>query len=467
MTVSQAAPGARERQFSRLGWPLFLFVLAITGTSAGCVDLTEPWNEAETASGAGGAVAADAPVNPEPDGPDAVDGLGNPDVGAGPSVVDVGVNGSIDGGGSSSDAPGVQGIDGADTFDAGGIAPLDGGLGAGGDARGGAGGGRGKGGAGGSSGTSDAASSSFDGGADARTGSGGSKDAPSSGTGGKPTSTGGAGGSLGAGGVSGSGGTPDASVQDAPSDAASVVPDVVDLAPDTVSSAGLVAYYPCESVSGAVLRDQSGRGNDGTIAVGPLSTGGAPGTADASVAQAFSLVDGKVGKALALSASNDGYIQLPAGMLAGANEMTVAAWVRVHSSESFMRVFDFGVDTYAFLYLTTNKGGVIHFRMTKQDSTTDAAAIDQVLDGPSMPIDEWTHLALTIGSGGVALYVNGSLAASSAPAVLRPSDLGDIANAFIGRSEFPVDPYLDGDIDEYRIYVRALDAAEIASLAGG
>ena len=46
----------------------------------------------------------------------------------------------------------------------------------------------------------------------------------------------------------------------------------------------------------------------------------------------------------------------------------------------------------------------------------------------------------------------------------RPSDLGNTANNFIGKSQYADDPYLDADIDDFRVYKRALTAAEITAL---
>ena len=48
---------------------------------------------------------------------------------------------------------------------------------------------------------------------------------------------------------------------------------------------------------------------------------------------------------------------------------------------------------------------------------------------------------------------------------VRPSDSGDTGNHFIGRSPFATDPYLDGRIDESRIYNRVLTSDEIGVLA--
>jgi len=47
---------------------------------------------------------------------------------------------------------------------------------------------------------------------------------------------------------------------------------------------------------------------------------------------------------------------------------------------------------------------------------------------------------------------------------VRPSNLGNTANNWIGRSQFAVDPFFDGFIDDFRIYSRALSATEIAAL---
>jgi hypothetical protein len=47
---------------------------------------------------------------------------------------------------------------------------------------------------------------------------------------------------------------------------------------------------------------------------------------------------------------------------------------------------------------------------------------------------------------------------------LKPADLGDMPNDWIGHSEFSYDPYFDGTIDEFRVYNRGLTSSEIAAL---
>jgi hypothetical protein len=46
---------------------------------------------------------------------------------------------------------------------------------------------------------------------------------------------------------------------------------------------------------------------------------------------------------------------------------------------------------------------------------------------------------------------------------LSPANLGNTTQYYIGRSQY-ADPYLDGQLDQFRIYNRALSAAEVLAL---
>ena len=124
--------------------------------------------------------------------------------------------------------------------------------------------------------------------------------------------------------------------------------------------------------------------------------------------------------------------------------------------------------TTNFMYLASanSAGSGMRFRIVSAGAAD--GGVSQVIEGTQpIPVGTWTHVALVLGPSGASIYVNGALQASSADVTLRPADLGSTTSAFIGRSEFPRDPYLDGAIDEYRIYSRALPEQEIAALAGG
>ena len=62
------------------------------------------------------------------------------------------------------------------------------------------------------------------------------------------------------------------------------------------------------------------------------------------------------------------------------------------------------------------------------------------------------------------LYVDGVSVGTNTAMTLRPSNLGNTANNWIGRSAFTQDPFFNGLIDDFRIYNRALSAAEITAL---
>lgn len=216
---------------------------------------------------------------------------------------------------------------------------------------------------------------------------------------------------------------------------------------------GLLASYPCESASGAVLPDASGNSRNASLANG---NGGGP--------AGFGFGEGVIGNALTLKASAQAYVQLPRGIVSQLSAVTIATWVKLSSTAAFQRIFDFGSSTGTFMYLaTSSNGGAVRFRIT-----SDSPKKNQVLEGTSpLPVGDWVHVAVTLGDAGVSIYLDGGLVAAQAPAVMRPSDLGNTVNNFIGRSPFAADPYLDGQVDEFRIYDHVLAPEEIVYLAKG
>ena len=261
---------------------------------------------------------------------------------------------------------------------------------------------------------------------------------------------------------------PDAATETPSDPATDARGDASDGAVDGISTVGLLVYYPCEGpggASGTTLVDLSGNNNHGTLGIGPPPSSA---TADAGSTPAWSFDAGKVGNGLTLHGRAYGYVGLPEGLLVGRKEVTFATWLMVSSTTSYQRVFDFGTDTYNFMYLATanqhNTGA--RFRIFSGGAEGTDAGISQVLEGNrALVVDTWIHLALVLGPDGAALYVDGRQQASSKDVTLRPADLGSTNNNFIGRSLFVADPYLDGVIDEYRIYDRALSSEEIAALA--
>ena len=219
----------------------------------------------------------------------------------------------------------------------------------------------------------------------------------------------------------------------------------------------LIAWYPCESATGAsetLLPDSTSHGNDGTLMTG---TGGGAG---------YSFSTGKVGNALDLVLAKKGYVTLPAGLLAGACEATIATWVYINSNvNAWTRIWDFGQDTNVYMFLTpiTNTDNVARFGISLNGNTRE----EDIVAPTEVPTLKWTHVAVVLGPSGGILYFDGVPVGSNTSMTLRPADLGHTKNNYIGRSQFSDDPYLDGNIDELRIYNRALSPEEVLALATG
>lgn len=225
-----------------------------------------------------------------------------------------------------------------------------------------------------------------------------------------------------------------------------------DAGPEVLPTQGLVAYYPCEGANGSTLPDRSGNRKNATLANG---SGG-------STPVGFTFAPGKVGNGMRLNPTDKAYVSLPRGIVSQLKQLTIAAWVKMSASTTFQRIFDFGMDSSTFMYLTNFGSSGVRFRIASSNGK------NQVVEGAAaLPVGTWAHVTVTLGDDGISLFVDGNRVAQQAPAALRASDLGDTGNNYIGRSQFSVDPYLDAQIDEFRIYDRVLHASEIADLASG
>ncbi|MFJ3802933.1 beta-L-arabinofuranosidase domain-containing protein [Streptomyces sp. NPDC090088] len=173
-------------------------------------------------------------------------------------------------------------------------------------------------------------------------------------------------------------------------------------------------------------------------------------------------VDGVLGgRAVENERGSYQYVELPAGVLEGASAVTLSAWVKPGHTDAWARVFDFGNDTSRYLYLAArNARGVPRFAIT-----TGGAGGEQGLDGTAaLPVDQWSHLAVTIADGTGTLYVNGSAVARNTAMSLTPAALGALAHHWLGRSLYAGDPVFAGAFGGFDVWSRALGDEEIAGL---
>jgi alpha-L-arabinofuranosidase len=178
-------------------------------------------------------------------------------------------------------------------------------------------------------------------------------------------------------------------------------------------------------------------------------------------------VTGEFGNALQLNGGSPAqYVAVPAGITTSLTDFTVATWVNPAAINTWARVFDFGTGETVNMFLTVSAGATPRFAITVSGNGNE-----QRLNAPSaLPMGTWTHLAITLSGTTGTFYVNGTAVDTNTAMTLNPASLSATTQNNIGKSQYPPDPYLDGIVDEFQIYSRALSAAEVASLltsAGG
>ena len=225
-------------------------------------------------------------------------------------------------------------------------------------------------------------------------------------------------------------------------------------APVEASSEGLIVHYEFEGDG-----SDSAGGNHGTL-----------------FGNATITPDGKIGQGLNLAIIPDvndvnvpGYVAIDNFFYEGSGmpEVTVATWVRI-SGENDQVLVSFDRNEYWRLEINGNGGGPgqVGWDVMTSAGQVDYGSVDRVDDG------EWHHIAGVFDNGAVRLYVDGAPQPGT-----RGGDTfgrGNVRYGYIGTGSestaFNLDPrtpasHVIGDMDDVRIYHRALSPGEIAWLA--
>jgi len=200
-------------------------------------------------------------------------------------------------------------------------------------------------------------------------------------------------------------------------------------------------YLKFDETSGTSAADATGNGWNGTLVNGP------------------SWVAGYSNNAVNLSGSSQ-YVTLPSGVVSNLNDFTISAWVKQTTISTWSRIFDFGTGTSTYMFLAPRNGAnnVLRFAIT-----TGGGNGEQRIDGTAaLPTNVWTHVAVTLSGSTGVLYVNGVPVGTNSSMTLTPASLGITALNYIGKSQFN-DPYFNGQVDEFRIYGKALSPGEVAT----
>ncbi len=161
-------------------------------------------------------------------------------------------------------------------------------------------------------------------------------------------------------------------------------------------------------------------------------------------------VEGKADDSAIELNGEDAFVQLPA-TIGNQTEITISTWVYWNGGTPWQRIFEFGNDETEYMNLTPR----MRFSISNGGS-------EQRLNASSLPVGEWSHVAVTLGTNYARMYVNGALVDESTDITIRPIDFKPVLN-YIGRALSRV-PFFNGTIDDFRIYNYELSAEEIEEL---
>lgn len=112
------------------------------------------------------------------------------------------------------------------------------------------------------------------------------------------------------------------------------------------------------------------------------------------------------------------------------------------------------------MFLTPSSGsGTLRFAIS---TNGNASGAEQIVETSPLPVGRWEHVAVTCNGSTACLYTNGILAASGS-VTISPADFNPALNNF-GASQYPADPFFNGQLDQVFIYNYALSSTEIMRL---
>ena len=204
---------------------------------------------------------------------------------------------------------------------------------------------------------------------------------------------------------------------------------------------GLVAWWRFDEGIGTIAYDSSGNGNNCTLSGSPLP----------------SWVAGKYGDALSFDGLQN-YVDIPAApSLFPSNAITISCWVYISSVN---------INTDSYMGFVARNVRVNGLQLIKEYGSAnvifETPGIGNVITTGTLIPDTWNFVVAVLISGvSATVYINGQVAGSSAGWILPTTSMDYwIGQAAVGTTN----PYMNGYIDEVRIYNRALSQSEILQL---
>ncbi|MEU6408821.1 LamG-like jellyroll fold domain-containing protein [Microbispora sp. NPDC046933] len=227
---------------------------------------------------------------------------------------------------------------------------------------------------------------------------------------------------------------------------------------DSAGAPALVLHYDFEGdLSSGVVEDRSPSGLDGALA----NPGSAKAAAGPDGTQALSLPGGPTGSATAP------YVTIPNGLFRDRHAMTVSTWLKWAGGADFQWVYNLGKDAATATFVTPSYAGDATTRSSIKP--VNGSAEVGVPGAQKLPTGQWVNLVTTIDGRTLTYYVNGVAIGSTTAqidlAAVMHSDRNG-TSGFLGKPFWGGHPFLAGDLDDFRVYDAAMNAEQVAELAG-
>ena len=211
-------------------------------------------------------------------------------------------------------------------------------------------------------------------------------------------------------------------------------------APSTLGN-GLVGYWSFDTsdVSGTTITDLSGSSNTGTAAETPT------------------LVTGHLNKSLALT---DGIQEINVGHGSSLNitgPFSVSFWLFPTTTPGAV---DYAPFQKAQSYKGTGFGAYYGYSSTQINCSINSAVV--VTSSANMNLNQWNHIVCLYDGSHFKVYLNGTQTGTIANSTNPASSASD--NLYLGSGGLDSGLHFFGDMDEFRIYNRALTSSEITQL---
>jgi len=151
------------------------------------------------------------------------------------------------------------------------------------------------------------------------------------------------------------------------------------------------------------------------------------------------------------------YLSFPDKFFEFVPEFTVCCWVTPYEYRYWARVFDLGVSGDCYVcFIPYDNDRQSHFEMKTPDDWY------HVKDAP-LPVAQRSHIAISLSGNYMSFYLNGVLKGRTKTSLTH----NELITNYIGKARWEDNPYFfRGAIENFRVYNRELNYAEISAIAG-